>query len=118
ETFAMYHNAEALRELLDGWCATLDRDDAIAALRAERIPSAPILAPAELPAEPQLSARGLFVQDEDPRVASCYVIDGQRNPLPHVSATETDALLAALGVRAARATQPEVDRDAIVIGLR
>lgn len=94
DTFARYAFAPELREVLDNFCAKHDRDTVIARLWGERIPSAPILAVGELVQDPQVQARGIV---RDGRVASCYLVEGDRDPLTPAGEVEAVQALAHFG---------------------
>jgi crotonobetainyl-CoA:carnitine CoA-transferase CaiB-like acyl-CoA transferase len=92
ETFARYQFAQELRELLDNFCASHQRDEAIARLWAQRIPSAPILDVAELVKNEQVLARGII---HGSAVASPFLINGHRDPMASPSAPEMEAAVRA-----------------------
>jgi formyl-CoA transferase len=116
ETFTRYQHSDALYELLRDFCASLPRDEAIGRLWAQRIPSAPVLEPAELRSNAQLVARGVFPGDGR-RVASCYVIDGQRDPLEPMESAGMAAAFDALAGDTFTASYAEEDH-ALRIALR
>ncbi len=90
ETFARYQFAQELRDLLDTFCGAYQRDEAVARLWAERIPSAPVLEPAELLRNEQVVARDVV---QNCGIASPFVIDGARVGLEAAARAETEAVI-------------------------
>lgn len=120
ETTARYAHAEEVRAIMEAWCTTVDRDEAVDRLRQWLIPSAPILSFAESIVEPQLQARGLLVADgahPGPRAGSCYVIDGLRDALPYSGPDEAAKILIGLGLPGLVTTVRE-GSDAVLVELR
>lgn len=67
-------NKEALRDVIETWMAGLEtRDAALAALRAERIPCAPVLGLDEAMAHPHLVERGTIRNVSDPLIGGFAV---------------------------------------------
>lgn len=97
-------HAEPLRAALDDWCATVDRDDAVRRMQDERIPCAPVNGLDELLHDEQVAARGLVVPDgahPPGAIASAFVVDGQRAPMPYIEPAAAARALAEAGVDAA-----------------
>lgn len=113
ETFTRYQFAHELKELLDGFCARYARDDVIARLWAQRIPSAPVLEPAELRHNEQVVARGIITGC---RIASPFLINGERDLLPPPSRGVMEAGVSRLAGAAFR-THYREDLDAVHIEL-
>jgi crotonobetainyl-CoA:carnitine CoA-transferase CaiB-like acyl-CoA transferase len=62
------HNAEAMA-LVRAWCATQPgRDAALAALEAAGVPAAPVQTIDQVARDPQLAMRGMFVEQDHPRL--------------------------------------------------
>ena len=70
-------NSEALSERMAKWCASRSRDQALAELAEAKVPGAPVLAPKEVIAHPQIRELGLLTPIE---------YDGKPTPVS-VSAT-------------------------------
>lgn len=69
-------NKEALRDVIEAWMDGLEtRDAALAALRAERVPCAPVLTLDEAMAHPHLIERGTVRQVSDPYIGD-FAIPG------------------------------------------
>src|SRR5262249_43818624 len=69
ETVGRWANGQALREIVDPWCASLPRDEVMRKLRENLIPAAPIIGCDELLKEEQVVAREIIVSDgEHPAV--------------------------------------------------
>jgi CoA:oxalate CoA-transferase len=62
-------NNEALKDVIEAWLGTFaSRDEAIAALEAERVPCAPVLSLHEAMAHPHLRERGTVRRVRDPEI--------------------------------------------------
>jgi crotonobetainyl-CoA:carnitine CoA-transferase CaiB-like acyl-CoA transferase len=97
ETVSRWANGPALREILDAWCVTVDRDEAMVRLRQFLIPAAPIIACKELLEQEQVIRRGIVAVDgahARGSIGSAYVIDGERTSLSYMTPS---AMIAALG---------------------
>lgn len=94
ETFARWAYGMELRELLDAFCTAHDRETVIRRLWEERVPSAPVLDVAELLRDPQVQDRGIA---REGGMGSCFVIDGERDPLLPATREEMTQALALLG---------------------
>ncbi|MCC7363824.1 MAG: CoA transferase [Dehalococcoidia bacterium] len=114
ETFARYEFGQELRDLLDAFCLAHPRDEAMRRLWGQRIPSAPVLEPAELVQNEQVASRGIVAGN---RLASPYVINGERDPLEPVGAAQACALFETLCAGWATTDYRE-DLDAVHIAVR
>jgi len=95
--------AQILRNWLNGFGSV---DEALAALSAARIPSAPVLSPEQVVAHPQMAARSAFPQVDHPArgavhvTASPFHLDGRpthpAGPAPHRVGEHTRAVLTGL----------------------
>ncbi len=79
---ARCQNAEFLQPLLAAWFATQTRDSAADALNGAGVPCGPVYDTADVFADPQVQARGVLVDIDDPTVGSFKFA---RTP-PHLSA--------------------------------
>ena len=111
-------NVATLRPLLDEWSASVDRDEIIRRLRAQRIPAAPILSAADLPSLRHLRDRGIFQEHAGggQTIAGALVIDGARDALPLCDRAQALSIVRALGLRPLE-TPLEVDLDAVLVSL-
>ena len=99
-------NGEALSEGVAAWCAKYTNAEALALLRAERLPGAPVNSLQQALDEPQLAALGLMQTMDHPGRANLQlmkapiVADGQFAPLrsrPPLVGEHTGEVLAELG---------------------
>ncbi len=104
---ARRRNSRQLRDIIDAWLSGFGSvDEALKVLTAARIPCAPVLRPAELIAEPHMTARAFFPAVPHPArgaihvTASPYHIDGEpvdpRGPAAYRVGEHTRAVLAGL----------------------
>jgi CoA:oxalate CoA-transferase len=112
--------AQILRDWLNGFGSV---DEALAALAAARIPSAPVLSPEQVVAHPQMAARSTFPQVDHPAhgpvhvTASPFHLDGHpthpTGPAPHRVGEHTRAVLTGmLGYSAERVTA--LEREGVI----
>ena len=105
-----------IRELVGGWLSTFSTvEDAVEALTAARVPSAPVLSPPEVIEHPHLRARDFFAAVPHPGRGSVRVtatpfhVDGRppgpAGPAPYRVGEHTRAVLAELAGYAA----PRID---------
>lgn len=100
-------NAEELRQILDDWCITRDRDEAVARMRAEHIPAAPVQDLDDALKDEQVVARGVIAGDgahSAGSIASCYVVNGERAPLPFVTIESAGDTFRGLNLKALTAS--------------
>jgi len=112
--------AQILRDWLNGFGGV---DEALAALSAARIPSAPVLTPEQVVAHPQMAARSTFPQVTHPAhgpvhvTASPFHLDGRpmhpTGPAPHRVGEHTRAVLSGmLGYSAERVAA--LEREGVI----
>jgi len=112
--------AQILRDWLNGFGSV---DEALAALSAARIPSAPVMSPEQVAAHPQMIARSAFPQVHHPArgpvrvTASPFHLDGQpthpAGPAPHRVGEHTRAVLTGvLGYSAERVAA--LEREGVI----
>jgi CoA:oxalate CoA-transferase len=99
-------NWPALRDIIGEWVGSFATvEDALEALRAARIPAAPVLTPEEVVAHPHLEARGAFPTVDHPArpvrvTATPFQIDGRpvapAGPAPYRVGEHTRAVLSGL----------------------
>lgn len=119
-TVSMWSHGEELRAILDEWCRNLDRDDAIARMREQRIPCAPVYDLDELVADQHVQARGIVSRDAghaNAALAACYVIDGERPDLSFLPLDDATQIVRSLGVDGLSA-EPREALDAVLIKLQ
>lgn len=119
-TVSMWSHGYELRAILEDWCITLDRDEAVSRMRAQRIPCAPIYELDELLRDEHTVARGIITDDgahSTGNIGSCYMVNGERFPLPFIDAEAAAATADSLGLSSTTAT-PVGASDAILVDLR
>ena len=113
--FARYANHIALKRELEVALSAAPEKEWVRRLRAAGVPVAPIHSMADVAADPQLEARGMFVEVDDPEMGrlkmagspfniSGYAASPTRPPAPNLDEARTD-VLAELG------GQPEPSRE-------
>jgi crotonobetainyl-CoA:carnitine CoA-transferase CaiB-like acyl-CoA transferase len=113
-------NGEALTGIMQAWCATRTRADALAALAKARVPAGPIYTPQEVLDDHHVREAGFFKEVEFPGLAKPYPIVNQpvklsRTPLditrrPPTLGEHTDEILARCGFGKEEIAQLRRDR--------
>lgn len=101
-------NHALINEVMSEWCAKRTRDEAIGELERARIPCGPVYDLGEVLADPQVNARGLLEEVEQPGNQSVPLartpvrINGKQNPLSRAPALgeHTDGVLTEIGFSA------------------
>lgn len=81
------NNYPLINEVMQQWCAARTRDQAIADLEKARIPCGPVYELDEVLVDPQVQARGLFVEHQFPGGSKPYPV---ASPPSRLSATPAD----------------------------
>ena len=114
---------DVLDEIVESWTSARSTDEVITALHANTVPSAPAFTLPEVISSPQVKARNMLVEVDDPIVGKQNLIgnpikmssldrDAARNPPPLLGGDTIDVLTGLLGV-----TDQEIDqlsRDNII----